>query len=456
MVEKALHENISFMWISGMQRPDFKTLNNFRLRLGGDIKKTFKEIVKFGMECGVIKGKDIFIDHTKIEANANQYKVIWRKNVDRQLENIEKELEQLFFEIDNLNNEEDQVYGNESIVELQKILTNEQLDSLVERVNERMKSGEMEKEEGRNTKKKLRRAKELNDRRVVYKRKKEILGNRNSYSKTDIDAPAMKVKNSDDIKPSYNEGIATENRFVIDFVVSQNAADNTSFKELTEGTIANLEKVPDNVSADSAYGNRENYEYLEEKGINNYVKYGAFQLDEKKEKRNIKEGKNEELPIREGFVYDAENDSFICRNNCILSFQNEQEEIRKTGYKEKVDIYSANESDCSGCPLREECTKGKCRTLTVSWKFEEQKAQVRENMKSEKGKEMRCRRGHEVETVFGDMKMNHKRKRYILRGKWKVELEAGLFYMTSNIKRMYFYIMGQLCPDDIKGVFITS
>lgn len=112
LVAKALRENLAFIWISGNQTPDFRTLNNFRLRLKDEIKKIFKEIVLYALDKGIIEGKDVFVDHTKNEANANRHKVIWSKQVERQTKMIETELDRLFKYIDEINENEDTAFDN--------------------------------------------------------------------------------------------------------------------------------------------------------------------------------------------------------------------------------------------------------------------------------------------------------------------------------------------------------
>src|SRR3989338_2950534 len=103
MLAKELRENLSFIWISGNQRPDFRTLNNFRLRLKEDIKSVFKQIVQYGIQEGIIEGKDVFIDHTKRSANANKHKVVWKKRVENQSRKIDEEFDKLFDYIDKIN-----------------------------------------------------------------------------------------------------------------------------------------------------------------------------------------------------------------------------------------------------------------------------------------------------------------------------------------------------------------
>ena len=94
------------------------------------------------------------------------------------------------------------------------------------------------------------------------------------------------------------------------------------------------------------------------------------------------------------------------------------------------------EGRCDGCPFREKCTASRARTLQVSWEMERFKKVARENLSSEKGIELRKRRGNEVESVFGDSKLNKNHRRYILRGLKNVSLEAGLHYIAHNIKKI--------------------
>lgn len=139
-LETALHEHLAFIWISGSQTPDFRSLNNFRLRLKDEIKKIFKQIVTFGFELGIIEGKDVFVDHTKVEANANKHKIVWRKQVERQLEKIDNELEELFEHIEKLNEEENEKYGAAGINDIKvKSFDTEKIDEMINGLNNEIK-----------------------------------------------------------------------------------------------------------------------------------------------------------------------------------------------------------------------------------------------------------------------------------------------------------------------------
>lgn len=193
-LERALQENIAFMWISGRQTPDFKTLSNFRILLKKDIKIIFKEVVRMGLEVGIIQGKDIFIDHTKIHASANPYKMIWRKSIEKRLLKVDEELEILFQYIDEMNEKEDAYHGEESISTIKEsAFDKENIQSIVEKINTSLKEGRVTKEEAKKEKEVLKKTDKLLKRKEKLEEQLEILGDRNSYSKTDSDASAMKI-----------------------------------------------------------------------------------------------------------------------------------------------------------------------------------------------------------------------------------------------------------------------
>ena len=86
----------------------------------------------------------------------------------------------------------------------------------------------------------------------------------------------MMMKDKLTIRPAYNEGICVENGFVLNYVISDSSADNASFIPLMDGVIDNSNTKPENVNADSAYGNEENHSYLDRKEIGNFLKYNTF------------------------------------------------------------------------------------------------------------------------------------------------------------------------------------
>jgi hypothetical protein len=84
-----------------------------------------------------------------------------------------------------------------------------------------------------------------------------------------------------------------------------------------------------------------------------------------------------------------------------------------------------------------QCKKGTGnRTITVNPRLEIYKAQARSNLASDIGIMLRKKRGVDVESVFGDIKMNQGYRRFRLRGKGKVNVEFGLLSMAHNVKKI--------------------
>lgn len=426
LLAKAIRENLPFIWVAGNQQPDFRTLNEFRLRLKNEIKKVFKEIVRYALEQGIIEGKDIFVDHTKNEANANQHKMIWRKKVETQLNKIDEELDELFKHIDKINEEEEEIFGSKDLPEQERSgFDKDKVQEIVNKINERVKKEKMTKEKAREDKKTVRRTGLLIERKKNYEEKKKILNGRNSYSKTDNDAVAMMMKDKKTIRPAYNEGVAVENGIILDYVISDNGGDCVSFIPLMEGVEDNLGKTPKNTNSDGAYGNEENMSYLKKKRIKNFLKYSTYHQEKKKSWKD----KNR----FEGLSYDKKKDEFTCPSGIKLKFKKIQEEPSRTGYVRKTKIYVSDKGDCDKCNFH----RNKTQALGVSWNYENLKKQAKLNLDSEKGIDLRRRRGYEVETIFGEKKLNKKKRRYHLRGLEKVNLEAGLYYIGHNIEKIH-------------------
>ncbi len=96
-LEAATKENIHFMWLAGMQKPDHNTINTFRgKRLQDALKDIFTQVVELLVAEGILSIKDIYVDGTKIEADANRYTFVWGNAIKTNKEKIKKQLEELW------------------------------------------------------------------------------------------------------------------------------------------------------------------------------------------------------------------------------------------------------------------------------------------------------------------------------------------------------------------------
>jgi len=96
-IEAALEENIHFMWLSGMSKPDHNSINRFRSdRLQKPLKEIFVQIVQLLAAEGLLDIKELYTDGTKIEANANRYTFVWGKAAERSRERIKRQVNELW------------------------------------------------------------------------------------------------------------------------------------------------------------------------------------------------------------------------------------------------------------------------------------------------------------------------------------------------------------------------
>ena len=436
-IEKAARENIMYMWLCGGNVPDFKTINTFRSeRMKDIILDVFSEVVELLIEQKYIKLENYFLDGTKIEANANKYSWVWGKSTKRYKEKLREKCKELFVTAELDNQRENDEYGDDNLEELgeDKPIDSKAIEEAVKRIDEKLAANL--------TDKKLQKAKKTIEtdylpRMKKYEHQEELLSDRNSYSKTDTDATFMRMKedhmNNGQLKPGYNVQVGTENQFVVGFSVHQDAGDTSCMKAHLEELKQELGgRLPGNVVADAGYGSEENYEYLKEAGLGNYVKYNTFH------KEATRKWKNDVTRVQ-NWSYNEDTDEYICNCGQILRFQYERSQKSKNGYRSIVRVYES--ADCSGCPHRDRCVKKSYdptanRRIYINRRGNELKAEARANLTSEYGLQMRSLRPVEVESVFGNIKGNFGVRRFSLKGMSKVKLEWGLHCIAHNMRKM--------------------
>lgn len=425
-IEHATTQNIHFMWLSGMSRPDHNTINRFRSdRLKGVLKEVFSQVVLLLVEKGIITLKEAYLDGTKIEANANRYTFVWGRSIKTNREKIISQVKELWSYAESVAREElesNEPDGFEQIDQESILRTIESIDNALK--------GKVVKKEARQ---KLNYArKHWPENLKKYEHQEKILGTRNSYSKTDPDATFMRMKEdhmlNGQLKPGYNWQISTENQYILGYTIHQTTNDTATLPKHMESLKQNLGKMPDVLVADAGYGSEENYEYLENNGIEAFVKYVYFHKEQSK-KWSSDPFRSENLP------YDQKNDSYICPMGQHLKFIKEKIRVSENGYKQTKRYYQAE--NCDGCPSRNECHKSIAnRRIEVNPRLNHYKSIIRDRLTSERGIRYRRQRPADVEAVFGIIKNNKNYRKFFTRGLENVETEVGLLSLAHNISKM--------------------
>jgi transposase len=432
-IAKALRQDVHFMWLAAYQRPDFRTINLFRSGLLKEtIEELFKQVLLFLIEHGYVKVENYFTDGTTIQADANRHQVVWRKNAQKYKQCAEEKLPELLKQIDAVNKAEDQHYGDNDLEEVgKKPISKEDISKGIEKLNqviEKTKEGR-EKRKAESLKKKVA---EQVQKIIKYEDQLEIAQERSGYSKTDPDASVMKMKN-EEFLPAYNVLASSEDQFITAISIHQNPNDSVGFKEHVNGFLLR----PQRIIADSIFGTEENYQLLESKEIESYLKYPLYH---KEKSRKFKS----DIFRKENFPYNVISDTYECPEKQPLTYtQTTQERHKKTGFKSFSRIYQA--SNCSDCPVRSSCTKSKeqNRTIHVNVQLEVYKQIARKKLNSAQGIVLRKKRGWEIETCFGDIKHNMKFKRFNLRGLAKAKTEITIVSIAHNLRKLHLKAIKQ-------------
>ncbi len=424
-IEKALQENIHFMWLSGNSLPDYRTINYFRgKRLKGHIQNLFADVVRLLHELKYVSLKVQYIDGTKIESAAGRYTFVWKGSVEKNKAKLEDKINSILGDID-AQIKQDQASINEN--QAPKPIDSQELKNKIAELNAKLKDKDKE------TKKKLKNLEEdALPRLANYEQQLDTLERRNSYSKTDPDATFMRLKDdhmqNGQLKPAYNTQISTEQQFITHYSIHQTTTDTTTLEQHLNGFEQQYDQQSSEVIADAGYGSEENYELMEGKNIEAYVKYNYFHKEQKRKQKN-------NPFLVQNLFYNVEQDFFVCPMGQKIKHVGKGKRTSANGFESEVHYYQATR--CEGCPMRGMCHQSKSnRRIEVNHNLNRHKARVREKLHSEKGLYHRSKRPVEVEAVFGQMKSNNKFTRFTLRSLTKVHIEFGLMAIAHNLRKM--------------------
>ena len=423
-IEELLKRDIYFMWLAGMKRPDFRTINYYRgKRLKEGFDTVFTQVVRLLHEEGFVSLKVQYIDGTKIESVANKYTFVWRGSVEKYDARLKAKTEALLRQIEQnhaIENQENPVPEE---------LTAEEVAKRVERIKEKVDAETLSKEE----RKALKQIETDSVPRMNrYRGQLETMGPRNSYSKTDPDATFMRMKEdamlNGQLKPGYNVQISTENQFITNFGIYQRPTDTLTMISYLESFKARYGMQSEEIVADSGYGSEENYEYMFSNGMTPYVKYNMFHVEQRRGYRNN--------PFRvSNLFYNPDDDFYVCPMGQKLKFIRQEKRYTASGYQQTVSVYRA--SRCEGCPLRGQCHKSKRdRQIEVNHTLDDYKARARELLTSEQGIKHRSNRPIEPEAVFGQIKECGRFRRLRLKGLTGAKIDFGLKALAHNLRKL--------------------
>ncbi|MGM8216220.1 IS1182 family transposase [Bacillaceae bacterium W0354] len=442
-IEALVKDSVRMMWLAQGYKPSYRTINRFRV--DPEVKELIRQcFVQFRCQLiqnNLIEEEAIFIDGTKIEANANKFTFVWRKATERFSTSLIEKSNQMYDEL--LKGEiipgiERESSDELSVEELSAI--ENQLDEKVQVYDQKIEENDDSQErktlrsERKIPKQYRKQFQDFIRRKLKYESDMKIFGERNSYSKTDHDATFMRMKDdymkNGQLKPAYNIQLATEGQFALAYDIFPNPTDTRTLIPFLNCIEDNFFELPNYIVADAGYGSEANYsDIIENRERTPLITYNQYRKEKQRKYKNN--------PFNtHNWEYDEEQDCFICPNNQRLTFRYVSNRTDRYGFTRTLKVYECE--DCSGCPLRSMCTnakEGNNRRILYNQKWEQQKEYTREKLSEEKTGEIYGKRKTDVEPVFGFLKANLGFTRMSVRGKAKVKNELGFAFMAVNLRK---------------------
>lgn len=431
-IEKAMRENINYMWLSAQQVADHNTIARFRSnKLKTIFKDIFKQVVLLLADEGLVTLKEVFTDGTKIESMSGRYTFVWGNAIKTRKEKMAQELEKMWQYAQSIADEEDIDPTPPDFTKIDKEKVAKTADSINKILKCNTKASSKAKAKARYIKKNFPTNLEK------YQQQEQLLAGRNSYSKTDPDATFMRMKEdhmlNGQLKPGYNVQIRSESQFIIHYSLHQSTNDIHTLKPHLQSYQQLYGELPQYLTADAGYGSEENYQYLEDVDIRGYVKYNIFDKQQQTYKNKQKKKAKDDFD-RDNLHYNDREDYYVCPMGQRMDNIYQRSYTTKSGYKQTSSVYQAQ--NCQGCTLRVLCHKSKHnRKVERNHRLEQHKKVMRQRLTSQQGEKKRKKRTADVEPVFSHIKSNRNFKRFTHKGIKKAELEFGLHALAHNIRK---------------------
>ena len=483
--------DLAFIWLTQGEQPKRDAFYDFiNKKLTAEILDDLNyQLLRRLKKEGLITLESLFIDGTKIEANANRYTFVWRGTLNYHLAGLLENIDSLYTKYNVLL--EENGYGRKYKLGNAQMFIIEGMDKVREVIE-------------KNRRRKLTKHKKLSNNRILeidncspldllklqknlsaiaegegiafvygkgrkkskiqqlyeeletcgkklmtYKESFEIMGNdRNSYSKTDLEATFMRMKEdhmmNGQLKPAYNVQIAVENYFIIHGYVSNDRTDYNPLIPVVQKHIYAFGEIVKEVTADSGYCSEKNLLFLKEHNIESYIK---LQEHEQRKTRAYKEniGKYHNMTMQ---IFEDEH-YYICHDGRELRHIR-TEEKDMGGYTQTVEVYGC--ADCSGCEHKAKCLykynpekdADKNKVMKINERWEELKEHSHANIQSEKGILNRQIRSIQTEGHFGDIKENDGFRRFHHRSAEKVYKEFMLYAIGRNMNKYHRFQCNKL------------
>jgi len=382
-LERAVHHNISFIWLMGNLKPDHKTIARFRRNNKEALGKLLKQCARMCVDLDLITGNTLFVDGSKFRANAGIGNTQRKSKLEKQLKEIDQRIVEILTEAENIDEQE----SNEpSMVKMPK---------------------------------------ELTDKKILRSKIKAILKKMEDSGKEKLnttDPESCSVKSRQGTHAGYNAQVTVdqEHGLIVNSDVVNENHDTNQFAEQIKQAEEVLKEPAKNACADSGYANYEKLKEVTQAGKTVIVP------SQKQAQRKA----SENLFNKEHFCYNAQSDRYECPAGKTL-------ELKKIRKDKKVKVYRIKKAKtCQSCQQFKQCTNSRHGRELHRYLDEEYREHLAQCYAKPENQAIYAKRKAKVELPFGHIKRNLGAGAFLLRGIVGVRAEMSLLSSCFNIRRM--------------------
>lgn len=380
-IERALYHNLSFIWLAGGLKPAFKTISRFRRDNRKALKKVLKHCARLCLALDVVAGNTLFVDGSKVRANASLDQLYTAEGCQKQLEKIDQRIDEILDECSHVDTQEAE---QDSLVHLKKELAQHQ------------------------------------SRKARIEAAVEVLQAEN-LEKVNVTDPSCAIMRSrQGTHAAYNAQIVVDDQhgLILQADVVNENTDRRQFADQITAAQETTGQVPETAGADSGY-------------------YSGKELE-----KMVATAEQVLVPVRgqvhrrcrnpfakSQFTYRVDEDLYVCPAGQRLTYRRTSEE---RGYRE----YQMEGRTCCACQHYHQCTRGRNGRKVIRYFNEDLRDHLRQEFEQPASKAIYARRKQKVELPFGHIKRNLGVGSFLLRGLSGVRAEMSLLSSCFNMARL--------------------
>lgn len=381
-LEREVNNNLTFIWLMGGLKPDHKTISEFRRRNKKPLKKVLKQCARLSIDLDLIAGNVLFVDGTKIRANASRGNSHGKKYYEDQLSKLDSRIDELLNECDAVDRDESDLG---SFVKMDKDLADakklkEKINKFLDKLNEE---------------------------------------NRKQINMTDSDCSLMHSVQGSHASYNVQSVVDDKNGLIVHADAVSESSDYNQFSSQIDQANDVLDEKCEIACADAGYADTDDLKKIDTQKIKVIVPSQRQALH-----------KEEKAFSKREFTYDKQKNCYYCPEGHELRYDGIDKERGKLSY------LIGDKKLCFSCKHYGKCTTSKKGRKVTRLIDEELKEKLEAQYEEESSQKVYLRRKSRVEHPFGHIKRNLRTDSFLLRGRSGVQAETSLLATCFNIARM--------------------